>query len=70
MATAPLSITINAGTNNGALQGIYAFSFSGYNNGSPVFMAGSFIADGSGNITSGVLDINSATSGPQLQVPL
>ena len=33
-------------------------------------MAGSFIADGNGNITSGVLDSNSATSGPQPDVPL
>jgi Putative Ig domain len=70
MAMAPLSITINTGTNNAALQGIYAFSFSGYTNGSPVFMAGSFIADGNGNITSGLLDMNSATGGPQLQVAL
>jgi Putative Ig domain len=70
MAMAPLSITINASTNNGALQGVYAFSFSGYNSGSPVVMAGSFIADGNGNITSGVLDMNSASGGPQLQVAL
>ena len=70
MATAPLGITINAANTTAALSGPYAFSFSGYNNGSPVVMAGSFIADGNGNITSGVLDINNASSGPQLQVPL
>ena len=70
MAEAALTITINAGTNNGALQGIYAFSFSGYNNGSPVVMAGSFISDGAGNITTGVLDSNSATGGPQQPVSL
>ena len=67
-ATAPLSITINAEATSAALSGPYAFSFNGYNNGSPVFMAGSFISRGDGNITSGVLDINSASGGPQQQV--
>ena len=68
VATAPLGITINAEATSAALSGPYAFSFSGYNNGSPVFMAGSFISDGNGNITSGVLDLNSASGGPQQQV--
>jgi hypothetical protein len=67
-ATAPLGITINAEASAGSLSGPYAFSFNGYNNGSPVFMAGSFISDGHGNITSGVLDMNSASGGPQQQV--
>jgi hypothetical protein len=67
-ATAPLGITINAAATTAALSGPYAFSFNGYNNGSPVFMAGSFISDGNGNITSGVLDSNSASGGPQQQV--
>ena len=70
MATAPLGIIINGAITNAALSGPYAFSFNGYNNGSPVFMAGSFIADGNGNITSGVLDSNSATGGPQQTVSL
>ncbi len=65
LATAPLAITINQATSASALNGPYAFSFNGYNDGSPVFMAGSFISDGTGNITSGVLDSNSATGGPQ-----
>jgi hypothetical protein len=68
LATAPLVITINAATTNAALSGPYAFSFNGYNNGSPVFIAGSFISDGNGNITSGVLDTNSATGGSQQQI--
>jgi hypothetical protein len=67
-ATAPLGITINAEASAGSLSGPYAFSFNGYNNGSPVFMAGSFISLGNGNITSGVLDINSASGGPQQQL--
>jgi len=70
LATAPLVITINGATTNAALTGPYAFSFNGYNNGSPVFMAGSFIADGNGNIASGVVDINGATGGLQQQVPI
>ena len=70
LATAPLAITINASTSAGALNGPYAFSFSGFNNGNPIFMAGSFIADGNGHLTSGVLDSNSAAGGPQQQLSL
>src|SRR5271157_1395841 len=44
-ATANFSITVT-----GKLQGNYAFSFNGYNNGQPFYMAGSFCADGNGNI--------------------
>jgi Putative Ig domain len=53
-ATANFSITITA-----KVQGGYAFSFNGYNQqGNAFFMAGSFVADGGGNITSGVFDRN------------
>ena len=53
-ATANFSITIN-----GRIQGNYAFSFNGYNQqGQAFYMVGSFVADGNGNITSGVLDRN------------
>jgi hypothetical protein len=59
-ATQPLSITINpAGANNTELSGRYAFLLSGYTtNGNRVAMAGSLVADGSGNITSGLEDLN------------
>jgi hypothetical protein len=41
------------------LLGNYAFSFNGYNQqGQAFYMAGSFVADGNGNITSGVFDRN------------
>jgi hypothetical protein len=70
LATAPLSITVNQATSPSALQGPYAFSFNGYTDGIPVFMAGSFISDGNGNITSGVVDIDDATNGPQQQALL
>jgi len=57
VATASMNITFI-----GKLQGNYAFSFTGYDNSSPpaksYFMAGSLVADGNGNITSGVLDRN------------
>ena len=60
---AALQIVVNASSTNGSLNGIYAFSLNGYNNGDPVFMAGSFVADGNGNVTSGVLDLNSQATG-------
>jgi hypothetical protein len=65
IATAPLGIAINAEASTAALNGPYAFSFNGYSNGNPVFMVGSFISDGNGNIISGVLDRNSAAGTPQ-----
>ena len=43
---------------NGNLSGNYVFNFSGYNGGTPVMMAGSFVADGMGNLISGELDYN------------
>ncbi len=53
-ATANFSITVT-----GKLQGNYAFSFTGYNQQKQVFyVTGSFVADGNGDITSGVFDRN------------
>lgn len=60
-AQANLQITINAPITNGSLSGHYAFSFSGYSNGQPVYMVGSYTADGNGNILAGLLDSNSGT---------
>ena len=59
-ATQSLSITINpSGAGNTELSGRYAFLLSGYNSsGNRVAMAGSLVADGAGNITSGVEDLN------------
>lgn len=51
VATATFSITVT-----GLLEGNYALTFNGYSNGMPVYLVGSFVADGNGNITSGVLD--------------
>ncbi len=53
-ATANFSITVT-----GKIQGNYVFSFNGYNSqGQAFYMAGSFVADGNGDITSGVFDRN------------
>lgn len=57
-ASATLSLTINGPT--GRLNGNYVFSFSGYQNGIRVIQAGSFTADGAGNITAGLMDSNSS----------
>ena len=56
-----LSIVITPSLTNANLSGNYIFTFNGYNNGTFVVMAGSFVADGNGNITSGVLDYNDGT---------
>ncbi len=73
-ATAALTITVNAsacgaaGGNESSLQGQYAFSmqgFKGSTNATPVALAASFNADGTGKITTGEEDINGAATGPQ-----
>src|SRR5664279_5485197 len=62
----PLALVITPALTNAALTGNFAFSFSGYNSGTPVFIAGRFTADGTtGLITNGLLDSNSS-SGPPL----
>jgi len=58
-ATAALSLTINASTvNNALLNGNYAFIVNGFDTSGRFVAAGSFIADGSGHIVSGVMDTN------------
>lgn len=58
VVTAPFSITVT-----GKIQGSYTFSFNGFDTSQPAgqqafYTVGSFVADGNGNITSGVLDQN------------
>ena len=50
------------------MSGRYVFGLNGYQNGTPVVVAGQIVADGQGNITFGVLDLNSA-AGPMLDMP-
>ena len=67
-ATAGLSITINPSAANDAnIQGNYAFLLSGFSSNGHFVAAGSFIADGAGNITGGVIDTNDPDpTGPKL----
>jgi hypothetical protein len=58
--------------NEAALAGQYAFLLGGGGAGAPggVILAGSFTADGKGNITAGLEDINSKSAGPQTGVTI
>ena len=61
-ATANLSITVNPGsTTNGLLSGNYAFSVRGFDPSGLFVAAGSFMADGQGDISGGIMDINDTT---------
>jgi hypothetical protein len=61
-ATQALSITINnSGVNDAELNGHYAFLLSGYDASGPVEIVGSFTADGAGNLTTGLEDVNRVT---------
>lgn len=53
--TAKISLV---GSNNSKLAGQYAFSFLGYDKFGSWLIAGSFVADGNGKITSGQEDVN------------
>jgi hypothetical protein len=50
------------GFTNSNLNGPFAFSYTGSDAGGFLAVAGSFVADGSGHITSGTQDINSAAA--------
>src|SRR5262249_16511976 len=52
---------------NASLKGQYAFSMSGQDGVTGSFFArvGSFTADGNGNITGGIEDVNTALNGPK-----
>ncbi|HEY6271707.1 MAG TPA: hypothetical protein VIX19_06905, partial [Terriglobales bacterium] len=68
---ASTSAPVNAGFNNSSLNGTYVFAISG-TNGSFFSIAGSLQADGNGNVTAGVTDINSPaiSTTPLLNVPV
>jgi len=51
--------------NEGALKGQYAFLLHGGGSAGGFVLAGSITADGKGNITAGLEDINSKSAGPQ-----
>ncbi len=60
----PFALNINPALTNAVLTGDYVFSFSGYQNGVPTFLAGRFTADGSGMISNGLLDGDRAGAPP------
>lgn len=66
-----ISAVTAASANDSELSGHYAFLFNGFDDttGSQVAVAGSFAADGKGNITEGTEDEN-GPSGSALNVPL
>jgi hypothetical protein len=66
-SSSPASTLMGGGVNNAMLQGQYAFRFSGFGPRGFTAEAGSFTADGKGNITGGVLDRNGA-AGPQAKL--
>jgi hypothetical protein len=58
-----------APTNNSKLHGQYAVLFKGFDSAGVFDAAASFIADGNGNVTSGIEDIN-RTSGPKTAISI
>jgi hypothetical protein len=62
LSTASATITIS-GYSKSSLQGQFAFSMSGKNASGPFFRAGSFAADGNGNLNGGLEDVNAGACG-------
>jgi len=60
----------NATLNATALNGSYAFLLAGSGLGGTITTAGSFFADGRGNLSSGVVDENVAPGAPALGLPI
>jgi hypothetical protein len=68
--TQTFTLTISGPQDLGMLTGSYAFMFSGNNStGAAVTTAGTFTADGNGNITTGEQDTNSISSGSETNTP-
>lgn len=65
VATATFSITVT-----GELEGNYALTFNGYQNDQPVYLVGSFVADGNGHITGGVIDQSGPGAVAHTNLPL
>jgi hypothetical protein len=58
-ASAPATATVQIVYSNHSLNGPFAFSYSGNDSSGFLAAAGSFVADGGGNITSGIEDVDS-----------
>ncbi len=60
-----LNVAVNTGDASGTLNGMYAFSFTGYNADTltPFVVAGSMTMDGEGNVVTGEYDFNDPNNG-------
>jgi hypothetical protein len=58
-----LTVAIDTGNANGTLNGMYAGSFTGFDNGSFFVAVFSFTANGNGSITAGEIDSNNSAAG-------
>jgi len=67
--TTPATATAQIVYSDHSLSGPFAFSYSGNDSSGYLAAAGSFVADGQGNITSGVEDIESYSLGVSTGVP-
>jgi Putative Ig domain len=65
--TQTFSLTVSGATGAAVLSGNYAFEFSGFNSNGTVVAAGSFFADGAGNIKNGIEDLNTMAGPPKNQ---
>ena len=62
MSGATGSATLNIGYSNASLQNGYVFTLSGSNQAVPWFAIGEFTANGAGQISSGMQDVNNGTA--------
>jgi hypothetical protein len=68
-ASAPATATVQIVYSNLSLNGPFAFSYSGNDSAGFLAAAGSFVADGQGDITSGVEDVDSFLLGVSTGIP-
>lgn len=62
-STQQVNILVNTGDTNGTLNGQYAGSFAGFDNGNYFVAVFSITANGNGKITAGEIDSNNSSSG-------
>ena len=67
ISTATLAVTIS-GYSTSSLQGQFAFSITGSNASGHFFRAGRFLADGAGNLSGVLEDVNTASSATTLPI--
>ena len=74
ISSPPAVATISAPGPLNELNGQYAFVLRGFGGSNPVghelAMAGSFTADGNGNVTGGVMDVTDTSSGTSANLPI